>query len=267
MENSNSTKNSLILSQYECVLCKDEGGTIQFLKDEHGEPVYDIYINGNGEEIGRKQQEVWSLCSCTQIKKVQRLFKTSQITEQMREKGFKNFHTEGCPKVIADAKTNTMDYFRKFNEIKGTRKNSIALLGKPGCGKTHLLMALANTLIHYGNQVMYFSWIDGMNDIKSNLDKLQDMVMRLQQAEILFIDDLFKGKDRPTEFEITQLFAVINYRYLNHLPILVSSERDTDQMCDIDEAVGSRIHEMCRDYLVIMQGGRELNYRLRGETG
>ncbi|MFB0847316.1 ATP-binding protein [Paenibacillus oleatilyticus] len=260
-----SIKSSSTPSLYECSLCKDEGGYIQPLRDEFGEIVYDEYTDESGNVKARKAREGWAFCSCIQTKKIQMLFKSSQITDQMRQKGFKNFDVTSAPQAIVDAKDKAIAYYKAFKEIRNDRRNSIALVGQPGSGKTHLLMAIANTLLHFGTQVIYFSWVDGFDDLKDNLDKTKEMIYRLQNAEVLFIDDMFKGRKELTDFERRTLFAIINHRYLNHLPILVSSERDTDMMCDLDEAIGSRIHEMCRDYMVVLSG-RELNYRLRGES-
>lgn len=251
--------------QYECNLCKDEGTYIETARDAQGNVQYDIYINSEGVEIARKEIEVMVVCQCVADKRIKRLLKSSHITEEMRNKGFKNFDTEGKPQRIADAKQRVIKYYREFADIRKERHNSIAMLGQPGCGKTHLLMALANSLLHIGTAVIYFSWVDGFNDLKKNMDNLDDMIKRLQTVEVLFIDDMFKGRREITDFQRETLFAIINYRYLNHLPVLISSEKDTDQMCDIDEAIGSRIHEMCRNYLIVMHG-KELNYRLAGET-
>lgn len=257
---SSMTPNSL----YDCHICNDEGSYIEFMKDQQGSIVYDIYLDDEGKEKARKAVEVMTICKCVAEKRVKHLFKSSRITDEMQTKGFKNFDTTGRPPVIQDAKHKVMEYAKHFSEIRKNRNNSIALLGQPGCGKTHLLMALANTLIYYGTAVIYFSWIDGFNDLKDNFDNLNDMIHRLQTVEVLFIDDMFKGRREITDFQRETLFAIINYRYLNHLPVLISSEKDTDQMCNMDEAIGSRIHEMCRDYLIVMQG-KELNFRLRGE--
>ncbi len=84
---------------------------------------------------------------------------------------------------------------------------------------------------------------------------------------MLFIDDLFKptrGKRRATEWQVEQTHAMINYRYLNHKPIMISSELTIDTICNIDEALGTRIYDMCRDFTVTVQGyPKVLNYRLR----
>ncbi len=139
----------------------------------------------------------------------------------------------------------------------------MALLGRPGCGKTHLLMAVSNNLIQKGVEVVYFPWVEGFNELKSDFDRVEERINRLQRAEVLYIDDMFKGRKEPTDFQKEQLFAIINFRYLENKPILVSSEKSIAEMCEFDEAIGSRINEMCRDYKVTIAGGIELNYRLQ----
>ncbi|TWK72969.1 hypothetical protein CHCC20335_1634 [Bacillus paralicheniformis] len=37
---------------------------------------------------------------------------------------------------------------------------------------------------------------------------------------------------------------------MNHKPILLLSELDVEQIVGIDEALGTRLFEMCQDYLV-----------------
>ena len=162
------------------------------------------------------------------------------------------------------AREMALRYLKHFSDIRKTRRNSIALLGQPGAGKTHLLMAISNILMQKGIAVQYFPWVEGMNDLKSDWDELERKVHRMQTVDVLYLDDLFKGRERPTPFQLEQLYAVVNYRYLNHLPILVSAERDFEVLMSNeygDEALGSRLYEMCRDYTTVLSG-RHLNHRL-----
>lgn len=236
-----STNNNGSRPDYACPKCRDQEG--QFYRDDNG-------------------AEYWRDCECVIKKRIQRLMESSQITEEFQKKGFKNFNQEGRPEPVVKAFHCARDYAKKFKEIERDRQNSIALLGRPGCGKTHLLMAVSNNLISMGIEVTYFPWTEGFNELKDDFEKLNTRVKRLQETRVLFIDDLLKGGDKPTNFELKQLFAIINYRYLENKPILISSERSIAEICKIDEAIGSRINEMCRDYKVTLTGGIELNYRL-----
>lgn len=67
---------------------------------------------------------------------------------------------------------------------------------------------------------------------------------------------------KTTESDINIMFEIINYRYLNSKAIIVSSELTQDRLLDFDEAVGSRIIEMCKGRISEIEG-IENNYRLR----
>lgn len=215
--------------------------------------------------------EVYRFCECRERKSLDRAFRSSRITTEFSKKTFDNFNPIGRPQAVSDAYKFARIYAESFQEIKEDRHNSICLLGRPGCGKTHLLMAVCNHLmktkfLYEGIRhpsVLYFPWVEGFNEIKDDLSLTEERVNRMQKVDVLYIDDMWKGRKEPTPFQIEQMFAVINYRYMEKLPVLISSERDIDEMCDIDEGIGSRINEMCRDFRIILKGGRELNYRLQ----
>ncbi|MCM3191342.1 ATP-binding protein [Bacillus subtilis] len=242
-------------AEYECPKCKDQLGYIE---------------NKNG-------YEVWVRCKCIERRRTRKLMNSSDITAEFEKLKFKNFITEGKPAVVKDTYETAVEYYKDFDSIRGTRSNSIALLGQPGSGKTHLLTAISNKLIKSKNiAVQYFPYVEGFNDLKDDFDKLEEKLNRMKEVEVLFIDDLFKPvytntkegrikKPRATDWQVEQTYSVINYRYLNHKPVLISSELDIEELVDIDEALGTRIYEMCADYCVIIKGDRmQLNHRLAG---
>ena len=102
--------------------------------------------------------------------------------------------------------------------------------------------------------------------IKQNMldeEYYQKTISKYQSCELLLIDDLFKGK--ITESDINIIFEILNYRYLNHLPIIISTEFIIDELLNFDEAVGSRIYEMCKSYVVEIERGRERNFRMKSK--
>ncbi|WP_234399792.1 ATP-binding protein [Paenibacillus popilliae] len=234
---------------YECPGCKDERGYFKKIPQKYGDIEYFV--------------DTWVDCECEKRRIIERLFKASAITEEFRKKSFDNFDLARVPDIVREAYAVTAEYVRDFETIKERRQNSIALLGRPGCGKTHLLMAGANELLRRGVGVVYFPWVETFNELKSDLGALNERIWRLRRADVLFMDDVFKGRTEPTAFQLEQLFAIVNHRYLENLPLMISSERSFAQMCSIDEAVGSRLREMARGHTVTLAGGMELNYRLR----
>ena len=105
---------------------------------------------------------------------------------------------------------------------------------------------------------------DAITGIKQNMmDSVyyNKMMNRYKSARVLFIDDLFKGK--ITDSDVNIMFELINHRYFNNLPVIISSELSVSRLIDVDEALGSRLVEMTKGRVVELRG-RELNYRIYG---
>ena len=133
-------------------------------------------------------------------------------------------------------------------------------MGQAGSGKTHLSLAIANELMENSVGVVYMSYREVITKLKQNMidDVYYHRVMgKYKSARVLLIDDLFKGK--ITDSDINIVFELLNYRYFNKLPVIVSCELDVDGLLNIDEAIGSRLVEMCK---VVEVKGKKLNYRM-----
>ena len=123
-------------------------------------------------------------------------------------------------------------------------------------------MAFCNELMVRGISVVYMGYRDAITGIKQNMmDSVyyNKMMNRYKSARVLFIDDLFKGK--ITDSDVNIMFELINYRYFNNLPLIVSSECGVDRLIGIDEALGSRLVEMSKNYIISIKA-KNLNYRL-----
>lgn len=155
-------------------------------------------------------------------------------------------------------------YFSEFDEIRDKRRNSIMLCGQVGSGKSHLSIALALNFLKRKVDVIYMPYRDVITKIKQNMideEYYEKSISKYQRCEVLLIDDFFKGKVSDSDINI--MFEIINYRYLNFLPIIVSSEFSIEKLLNFDEGVGSRIYEMCKDFIVEVKNDVMNNYRLR----
>ena len=129
---------------------------------------------------------------------------------------------------------------------------------------THCSIALALNFLKQKIKVVYMPYRDVIKRIKQNMidqKYYSKMISKYQSCEVLLIDDLFKGKINESDINI--MFEIINYRYLNFLPIIVSSEFSVDRLLAFDEGVGSRIYEMSKDYVVGIEKDLSNNYRLK----
>lgn len=212
-----------------------------------------------------KGYEYCKECECQEVVKAKARLKASGISEEFLKKGFKNFDDRGM-EVLKKAKNIGIQYCKEFPEIRNTKRNSVLYMGQVGSGKTHLSMAICNAIMDtYKTGVLYMAYREEMVRIKQVVNDEIDYnnaISRFKQCPVLMIDDLLKGKS--TEADVNILFEIINFRYVNNMPMIVSTEKTIDELLDFDEGTMSRIIEMARGHLIEIVG-REYNYRLYGD--
>ncbi len=225
---------------YVCPKCKDTG--------------YILKTDERGNEIATK-------CECYAVKQAKRIMNMSGISEEFAGKSFDNFNTKGHEQLIS-AKAKAVGYVDNFIKTEHERYNSILFSGQVGSGKTHLGMAICNCLMSRNIAVTYMTYRNTVTKIKQRMTDEVDYekeVSRYAGARVLYIDDLLKG--RITESDVNIMYEIVNYRYMNSLPVIISTEKALDELLEFDEAIGSRLIEMCRGNIIQLQG-KELNYRL-----
>ncbi|MDB8804790.1 DnaA ATPase domain-containing protein [Romboutsia sp. 1001216sp1] len=203
-------------------------------------------------------------CACRQVRIAEDILIKSGISEEFRKKRFSNFVYD-IEKQIICAYKEACNYSRNFKDIEKDRCNSIMFIGQVGCGKTHLSLAIANELMDDGVGVVYMSYREVVTKLKQNImdEAYYNRVMnRYKNARVLLIDDLFKGSISDSDVNI--IFEIVNHRYFNNLPLIVSSEKSVEELIGIDEAIGSRLIEMSKNYLVKISG-KKLNFRIYGK--
>lgn len=245
---------------YKCEKCKDQGGTY-----EKREGVRFVDKQGKAKTM---MTDVWIICSCEKEQRATQLVTSSAITPGFQKKGFKNFQREGVDQEVQRMFMEAVKYYEHFDK----QGESLLFLGQPGTGKTHLMCAIANGLMReHLLPVMYFPWVEGMSEVSANqFEHKAAITARMKNVEVLFIDDLYKptqGKSQAFPWQSTMLYEVVNHRYLNSKPIMVSSELSVNTLFQTDEATVSRLIEMAGQHIVQLSSNLQNNYRLRGVMG
>lgn len=226
-------------------------------------------ICGGTSWVINKETGAYRRCKCYKKERIQRLWTKYGVDPKDIKKLNEYNPVDGIQK---SAKDKAINYITNFEKIKDTKENGFGLFGQPGAGKTHILLSIGAALIAKGIEVIYMPYVEVMRELKATaMDneyyiKLSSTYMK---AKVLIIDDLFKDKLRNGELvgelkeaDIKHLYPILNYRYLNNLPTLVSTECLPDTLQRLDDAQGGRMLERCGENITIFQG-KQYNYRMR----
>lgn len=219
--------------KYRCEKCQDR----EFI----------LVVDDQGHEWAKE-------CECRKFREHERRIANSHIASTFQEKGFGNF------KEINKNYSQLKEFVMNFYKEKKIKTSSILFTGQVGSGKTHLAMALTNNLLKQGESVLYIDYRTFISKLKQSIvdrEEYQKMMNDAKDANILYIDDLFKGKIRDAD--INAVFELVNNRYLAGKQMIITTELDVNALKDIDEAIASRIIEMTRGNIIKMP---DKNYRL-----
>lgn len=244
----NKTKGNL--PDYNCPDCKNKGL---------------IYKAIETDVFGTKHWEVVSSqCSCIKIRNEIARIKQSGISRLIKDKTFKNYRT--TDDWQHNIKTKCCQY---ANNPGGW----LYIGGQSGCGKTHLCTAIIGQLLKNGKEAKYMLWQDDITTLKQTVNDYEahsNLMDSFKKVDVLYIDDFFKtrNKERVSSADVNTTFKIINYRYNEKLCTIISSELSIYEISEIDEALGSRIIELCGTNVMYIRPDKFKNYRykLNGDT-
>jgi DNA replication protein DnaC len=122
--------------------------------------------------------------------------------------------------------------------------------GEVGSGKTSLAMVVAKEVLRERRSLAIFSGPDLLAKIVSTYeDRSPDTYLGLMEllgsVDFLILEDLAVAKQ--SEWRLEQLYAVINRRYQDRRPLLITADVGAPELLGehIGPRTGSRILEMC----------------------
>ena len=155
---------------------------------------------------------------------------------------------------------------RAKNYLDKQSRSWFVLCGQSGCGKTHIASCIANDyLFNRKERLMYVSWASIIPTIRKeeydwdkSMDDSTTVEFNLKHCPVLFIDDLFKGSQTDNDKKLT--YRIIDYRYVNSLPTIITTELMLDEIKALDEAIARRIYESAKGYVLQISKSAERDY-------
>lgn len=181
-------------------------------------------------EFGRIQ-----ICECrlSQVRQevFAKLYAHSQLTE-LSHLTFENFQPRGRIGLYPQ-EANSIEYaYHQARIFAENLKGWLFLQGGYGCGKTHLAAAIANFAVQMGVPALFITVPDLLDSLRFTLaekdNRYEDYFNEIRQINLLILDDL--GTQNATPWAQEKLFQIINYRYINHLPLVVTTNLRLEQL-------------------------------------
>lgn len=167
----------------------------------------------------------------------------------MNEKGF----FDNCvPKKFSQVSLESCDKqpssFVSYAQTWAEKPESVLLLGPVGRGKTQFAFAMIREMFRKCRRPIWPRYYTSPNldsllleSVKSDGgDKYE--VERIGKEDLLFIDDF--GRETRSERIKRQYFEILNHRYSNELPTIISTNLDFDNIAQhLNAAIASRFQE------------------------
>ena len=163
--------------------------------------------------------------------RIEKIIGTSGLGERFKNRTFEKFRTE--PDNIAAYKA-ARSYADNFAKLFKMEKNGLVFAGPPGTGKTHLAASIANQLMSDGVPVIFTTMIDLLGKIKATFDAERttaneaDVMRSYKTVDLLIIDDM--GKEQPTNWALTKMYEIINSRYENYRPVIITTNYSAEEL-------------------------------------
>jgi DNA replication protein DnaC len=201
------------LVRYDCAICQDAGWVRFDVEPDH-------------PNFGKLMP-----CVCTaerQQARLSRELNSLSNLEALRHLTFENFDP---------SMRGTDGAFRIALEYARTTDGWLVLHGAVGVGKTHLAAAVANA---YGNRnvqaAVYFRVVpDLLDQLRATFDPetgvaYDERFQQIRNANLLVLDDL--GTENTTPWASEKLFQLINHRYNEQLPTVITTNAKLDRIED-----------------------------------
>lgn len=236
---------------YKCPLCEDTGWVRTF--------------NEQGYSFVQE-------CECRKAQRDMKRIQNSGLAQHLEDCTFEKF-------IVTDTWQSNMKYAGiKYVDLitknpLAPRKPWLYIGGNPGCGKTMLCTAICGELLKKNVSVRYAVWPELAQSLKAyaNDPAFAVMLAPYINCRVLYIDDLFKSKNdqktdrpNPSDPDIRLAFEILNARYTQDKPTIISSEWYLDsELIPLDQGTFSRVYERCKNDNLILSIPRGLQYNMR----
>jgi len=196
----------------------------------HGAGYYRLDV-----EVGHPDFGKLKICSCRQgdlnRRWHERLFAMSNLDE-LRHLTFDNFQPRGRVGLREAQGISLEQAYNQARLFAERPRGWLLLSGGYGCGKTHLAAAIANFAVDLGIPTLFLTVPDLLDSLRFSYDDpestFEQRFDEIRSAPLLVMDDF--GTQNATAWAQEKLFQILNYRYINKLPLVITTNLMLEEM-------------------------------------
>ena len=173
-----------------------------------------------------------------------RLFELSRL-DRLSHLTFDDFEARGNKnaKFMTPQDTNSLQAAKEAGEdYARNQKGWLLIEGGYGCGKTHLAAAIANFAVNSGTPTLFITVPDLLDTLRFAFSDpettFEARFEEVRNADLLLLDDF--GTQNATAWAQEKLFQIMNYRYINKLPTVITTNLMLDE---IESRIRSRLQD------------------------
>lgn len=219
-----------------------------------------------------KVRKVFCICEC---EKNSRDLRTQGFIELQEKENIQRLQTMGIQDNalrnwtfdVADGEQPNLEIAQIYadNFLIDFYKTGMGMIfwGNVGRGKTFTAACIANQLIENNVPVMMTSFAKIVDDIFSIQDKAA-YFKEFNRYKLLIIDDL--GAERQTDYAMEQVYKVIDDRYKNNLPMIITTNLTINELKAPKKVEYSRIYDRILEKCVpVSFTGKNYREEIRNE--
>ena len=170
-----------------------------------------------------------------------RLFAMSNLKE-LAHLTFENFKSQGRSGLNPGEALSVEAAFESAQFFARSMDGWLVLQGNYGCGKTHLAAAIANSVVDLDIPTLFLTVPDLLDMLRFSYDDpeatFEQRFDEIRNVPLLVMDDF--GTQNATNWAQEKLFQIMNYRYINRLPMVITTNL---MALDIEPRILSRLSD------------------------